>query len=91
MQTATLLKGAHRVVEFGVEQVGGHVPSGGEILVGIVQQSQRGQRGPDLDDGAAAVTVAQQVTRAGTVPGGIVPGAVVQTRHTRPFGDRGQR
>ena len=87
-QTATLLKGAHRIVEVDVEHVGSHVPSGGEILVGTVQQAQRGQRCPDLHHGAAAVTAAQQVTRAGTVPRGIVPGAVVKTRHTRPFGDR---
>ena len=27
-----------RLVEFGVEELGGHVPAGGEIVLGAVQQ-----------------------------------------------------
>ena len=75
-QAAALLEGAHRVVEFVVEHVDRDVPAGGQVVVGVVQQPQRGQCGPDLDDGAAAVTAAQHVTRADAR--GIVPGAVAR-------------
>ena len=37
-QSAVLLEGTHRLVEFGVEQLESHVPAGSQIFVGIVQQ-----------------------------------------------------
>ena len=37
-QPAMLLEGAHRLVELGVEDLERHVPAGGQVFVGIVQQ-----------------------------------------------------
>ena len=37
-QSAMLLEGTHRLVEFVVEQLERHMPAGGQVFVGIVQQ-----------------------------------------------------
>ena len=62
-EAALLLEGAHRVVEFGVEQLRQDVPAGGQIRIGIVDQTERRQRGPDLGDGRAAAAETQRVLR----------------------------
>ena len=77
-QSAALLKGPHRVVEFVVEEVQCHLLAGGEVLVGVLQQSQSAKRGPDLDDRTAAVTPAQGI--AGR------PGRGLRRQHRRGRG-----
>ena len=54
-----LLKGADRVVEVVVEDVHCDMLAGGDLLVGVVDHAQRGQRSPDLGDRAPAVTATQ--------------------------------
>ncbi|BBY58426.1 hypothetical protein MSAR_15620 [Mycolicibacterium sarraceniae] len=79
------------MVEVGVEHIGRDVPSGGEVFIGVVHQTQRSQCPTNFDDGTAAVTAAQDITSAAPVPGGIAPGTVAKTRHAGPFGHHCQR
>ena len=63
-QSPMLLKRPHRVVELLVEDIECHMPSGGQVLVGAVEMTERGQRSPNLGDRCAAVTTAQRVAGA---------------------------
>ena len=75
-EATLLLEGAHRVVEFGVEQLGQDMPAGGQVrVVGIVDEAERRQRRPDLGDGRAAAAETQ-----------CVPGVVAawSRHHTAP-------
>ena len=82
-QAAALLEGADRVVEFVVEEVRCHLLTGGQVVIGVGQQSQRGQRRPDFHHRATSVTAAQQAPRRGGAPGGGVAGAGAGTGHDR--------
>ncbi len=58
-QSAVLLKRAHGMVEFAVEDINGDVLTGGQIVVKAVDQPQRRQCRPDLGDRTPAVTATQ--------------------------------
>ena len=58
-QTTMLLEGTYRVVEFVIEHIQCDVPAGVQIGVGVVVETQRRERFPDLGDRAAAVAVTQ--------------------------------
>ena len=58
-QSAVLLEGAHRVVEFAVEHIHGDMLAGGQVVVRAIDQSQRRQCRPDLGDRTPAVTATQ--------------------------------
>ncbi|BBX64179.1 hypothetical protein MSAS_33530 [Mycobacterium saskatchewanense] len=72
-----LLEGPHRLVEIGVEQFGGYVLPGRQVLVGAFQHSQRGERCPDFGHSSAAVTTAQRVAVF-----------TARTRHTKGLRDK---
>ena len=80
-QTPTLLEGAHRMIEFGVEAVECHVPAGRHIFVGVFQQPECGQRSPNLHHCAASVPATQHVGGYGVRSGVGIAGAAAGTPH----------
>src|SRR6478735_1585163 len=53
-QSAVLLERADSVVEFVVKHLQGDVPTGGQVVVGVVDHPQRRQCRPDLGDRSPA-------------------------------------
>src|SRR4051794_38927185 len=58
-QSAVLLKGTHRMVELGVENVDCDVLTGGQVFVWVLDEPQGCQGRPDLGDRAPTVTATQ--------------------------------
>jgi hypothetical protein len=50
------------MVEVGIENVCRNVPAGGEVVVGILDQAERGERGPDFGDCDTTIAKTQSIT-----------------------------